>query len=147
MSLLKIREPDGTVRVITIMKGDKGDGVPDGGSKGQVLKKTEGGTEWADADMVSNSLVMENTSDLSTIVSCTLDKRGLYEVAVTIQGGEENLVRGLLSVSNLNATFRQCIYSGVECYLRYSNGDLEVGCTDSDRMAYLSEVRLLIPYD
>ncbi len=29
-------------------KGDPGDGVPPGGTAGQVLTKTDGGTEWAD---------------------------------------------------------------------------------------------------
>lgn len=30
-------------------KGDKGDGIPSGGTVGQVLTKTENGTEWTDA--------------------------------------------------------------------------------------------------
>lgn len=106
MSILKIRDENGNVHPIAIMKGDKGDGVPDGGSPGQVIKKTESGTEWGDTgipDGGSAGQVLKKTesgtewggvtatstcdalftnTDIA-IDSHTIEKRGLYEVTVS----------------------------------------------------------------
>lgn len=51
-------------------KGDKGDGVPEGGTEGQTIQKTLAGTVWAD---INKALVglgnVDNTSDASKPVS------------------------------------------------------------------------------
>ena len=103
MSILKMRDENGTIHSIAIMKGDKGDGVPDGGTTGQVIKKTADGTEWGDTgvpDGGSVGQVLKKTEsgtawggvDISSkcevlftntnmnIDSYTIEKRGLYEV-------------------------------------------------------------------
>lgn len=103
MSILKMRDENGTIHSIAIMKGDKGDGVPDGGttgqvikktadgtewgdtgvpdggSAGQVLKKTESGTAWGDVDISSKCETLLTNTDVS-VNSYTIEKRGLYEV-------------------------------------------------------------------
>lgn len=103
MSILKMRDENGTIHSIAIMKGDKGDGVPDGGTTGQVIKKTEDGTEWGDTgvpdggsagqvlkktesgtawgdvDISSKCEVLFTNTDVS-VNSYTISKRGLYEV-------------------------------------------------------------------
>lgn len=103
MSILKMRDENGTIHSIAIMKGDKGDGVPDGGTTGQVIKKTEDGTEWGDTgvpdggsagqvlkktesgtawgdvDISSKCETLLTNTDVS-VNSYTIEKRGLYEV-------------------------------------------------------------------
>jgi hypothetical protein len=103
MSILKMRDENGTIHSIAIMKGDKGDGVPDGGttgqvikktadgtewgdtgvpdggSAGQVLKKTESGTAWGDVDISSKCEVLFTNTN-TNIDSYTIEKRGLYDV-------------------------------------------------------------------
>ena len=79
MAILKIRDADGNIKPIAIMKGDKGDGIPDGGSAGQVVKKTADGTEWADFASTP-AVVMSNTD--TAVASATITQRGLYEVEV-----------------------------------------------------------------
>lgn len=56
-------------------KGDKGDGIPSGGTVGQVLTKTENGTEWTDAkggiddvdSIYSNTLKTKDKSIIGAI--------------------------------------------------------------------------------
>ena len=66
MSILKIRDENGNIHSIATMKGDKGDGVPDGGSAGQVIKKTADGTEWGDTGVPDGGVagqVLKKTAD------------------------------------------------------------------------------------
>lgn len=112
MALLKIRDENGNVHSIASIKGPKGDGVPDGGTVGQVIKKTADGTEWGDvttfpedgytgqvlkktesgvtwANMVKGEVWFEN--DDPAIDSCSFGYSGLYEVTMvcnTDDGGE-----------------------------------------------------------
>jgi hypothetical protein len=169
MSLLKIREPDGTVHSIATFKGNKGDGVPDGGEAGQVLKKTEDGTEWGEVSAPPH-IVLSNTENDTTITSVGITQRGLYEVRVRIfylknsstgYGTYSNFFRGVVSISDLDASFDQNVYgelnsdnSFCRCYLRYADGAISAtygknngNSTSNSEVAYLSEVRLILPYD
>ena len=79
MGILKIRDEDGIVRTIASIKGEKGNdgvGVPEGGTKGQVIKRTEVGAEWGN---IAPCEVLLQNSDIS-IDTFTIEKRGLYEV-------------------------------------------------------------------
>ena len=155
MGVLKIRDEDGNVRTISTFKGDKGEGVPDGGEAGQVLKKTADGTEWG--DIISNSIVFENTdtSGFPNAQSCSISEKGLYEVSVTIKSGDgitEYKARGLVSISVIGDPFVQCVYSVYGCHLEFSANDtdgkkISVWCTDDSVYPYISEVRLLVPYN
>ena len=102
MSILKIRDENGNVHPIAIMKGDKGDGVPEGGTTGQVIKKTADGTEWGDTGVPDNGIAgqvlkkTESGTEWGDVVTCeillqnndinldtfTIEKRGLYEVTM-----------------------------------------------------------------
>lgn len=112
MGLLKIRDENGVVRTIMSIKGDKGDGVPDGGSPGQVMRKTADGTEWGDvttfpedgysgqvlkktasgvtwASVIQGEVLFQN--DDPEMDSCGILYPGLYEVTMvcfTNDGGE-----------------------------------------------------------
>lgn len=104
MAILKMRDADGKIKSIAIMKGDKGDGVPDGGSAGQIFKKTADGTEWADFASTP-AVVMSNpdTTD-TTVTSVAITQRGLYEVEVARYGNgaydERNI--HLVSIDDLS---------------------------------------------
>lgn len=170
MSLLKIREPDGTVHSIATFKGNKGDGVPDGGEAGQVLKKTEDGTEWGEVSAPPH-IVLSNTENDKTITSVGITQRGLYEVRVRIfylknsstgYGTYSDFYRAVVSISDLSASFDQDVYNELDsdsrfcrCYLLYADGTISAeysvyignGTTPGSNVAYLSEVRLILPYD
>ena len=146
MSVLKIRDENGKIHSIASLKGDKGDGVPEGGVPGQVIKMGEDGTEWG--DVATNSVILENTEDISSVVSCDITQRGLYEVSVYVLPEKNALYRALVSVSDLETSFLQCLDSGVRCFVGYypNSRTLDTHCTDDDKMAYLSKVRLIISY-
>lgn len=102
MAILKIRDANGNIKSIAIMKGDKGDGMPDGGSAGQVVKKTADGTEWADIAS-SPAVVMSNTD--TTVTSVAITQRGLYEVYVSYafnSNGEYTQHKHLVSIDDLS---------------------------------------------
>ena len=145
MSVLKIRDENGKIHSIASLKGDKGDGVPEGGVPGQVIKMGEDGTEWG--DVATNSVILENPQNMSNVAECSIAQRGLYEVSAYVLP-DANLYRALVSVSDLGVSFLQCVDSGVRCFVGYypNTGKLGAYCTDDDRLAYLDEVRLLIPY-
>lgn len=118
MSILKIRDADGSIKGIATFKGDKGEGVPDGGTAGQIMKKTEGGTEWADLS-AHDTAVFQNT-DIS-VTSASITQRGLYEVKVVYaltQGSLpsaasfSNTHKFLMSVSDLSETQEQKVAVG-----------------------------------
>ena len=128
MSILKMRDENGTIHSIAIMKGDKGDGVPDGGTTGQVIKKTADGTEWGDTGVPDNGIagqVLKKTEsgtawgDVNiaakceallmntdvTINSYTIEKRGLYEVVADFSpynSGVSGRNVFVMSISDLN---------------------------------------------
>ena len=161
MSILKIRDENGKIHSIAIMKGDKGEGVPDGGTKGQVVKKTEDGTEWADM-AVETEVVMSNSN--TSVSTASITQRGLYEVAFS--GDYTDVI--LLSISDLSRAIVKKIivnlymdddilaYNAVR--VSYENGAISVfyrpgtpsssgGVTfPSGNQVYITEVRLLVPY-
>lgn len=175
MSLLKIREPDGTIHSIATFKGNKGDGVPDGGNAGQVIKKTADGTEWGDI-LSTDPIVLSNTEDDKSVTSVGITQRGLYDFKVRLftqtnssgAGTYSPFYRAVVSIADLNESFDREIYCEIKvdssgtvkesslyrCYLQYEDGTMSVrygysngNTTTSLDFAYLSEVRLLIPYD
>ena len=162
MSILKIRDEHGNIRDISIMKGDKGDGVPDGGTTGQVIRKTEAGTEWADIS-VKNTAILTNTD--TSVKSVSITKRGLYEVKAKDTTDEYIFI---LSISDLYKTVKDIKILGVsvansqilrnELRCIYASGEVRVTSIQetynnvsqtifSNSNYYLSEVTLLIPYD
>ena len=123
MSILKMRDENGTIHSIAIMKGDKGDGVPDGGTTGQVIKKTADGTEWGDTgvpDGGSTGQVLKKTADGtawgdvlqtntnilsntdSTVKSVSITQRGLYEVIGSLNSYDTYTF--IMSVADLSKT-------------------------------------------
>lgn len=46
--ILKVKDENGNWINIPAIKGDKGDGIPDGGENGQIIVKTSDGTAWQD---------------------------------------------------------------------------------------------------
>ena len=161
MGLLKIRNADGTIQPITVMKGDKGEGVPDGGTTGQIVKKTEDGTEWAGLSL-EDAVVMSNSD--TSVSTASITKRGLYEVAFS---GDYTDVF-LLSISDLSRAIDKYIITNLfmdgdtlsynRVTIRYQDGTISVfyrpgtpsssgGVTyPSGNQVYITEVRLLVPY-
>ena len=175
MSILKIRDENGNVHPIAIMKGDKGDGVPDGGTTGQVIKKTESGTEWGDTGSKCEALF---TNTDTSVNSCAITKRGLYEVKIAFSlatasgtvaaSTYSNKHKFLMSVSDLSETQEQEVavgndyisgvmtkhrvagvkYEGKTFYAHFNNVHVSDSSTTSlGNRAYLAEVRLIIPYE
>ena len=104
MAILKIRDADGNIKSIAIMKGDKGEGVPNGGYAGQIVKKTAEGTEWV-YPSVTPAVVFSNTD--VNVKSAAITKRGLYEVDIAYahySGGEYTHHRHLVSIDDLSKT-------------------------------------------
>ena len=103
MSILKIRDADGNIKSIAIMKGDKGEGVPDGGSAGQIVKKTKEGTEWV-YPSATPAVVMSNTD--TTVTSVAITQKGLYEVEVaySLVSTKVERHRQLVSIDDLSKT-------------------------------------------
>ena len=176
MAILKIRDADGNIKPIAIMKGDKGDGIPDGGSAGQVVKKTADGTEWADFASTP-SVVMSNTD--TTVTTVAITQKGLYEVEVAYSrvGTYDGRHRQLVSIDDLSKTqkWESSLFSFLRSYLNsddrvdhrmltltYDNGVLSSQMSSnevhiySSRFAesvsvinnshFIAEVKLLIPY-
>lgn len=162
MSLLKIRDPDGTVRVITIMKGDKGDGVPNGGNAGQVIRKTEDGTEWHDL-FATDPIILSNTADDKSVTSVNITKKGLYDIRARVYfpgtRTYSHFFRSVVSVADLNESFDQLISGSIDSdgkgtyyCIRFENGTISSlyhikPDGQSHPCLYLTEVRLLIPYN
>lgn len=177
MGILKIRDEDGIVRTIASIKGEKGNdgvGVPEGGTKGQVIKRTEEGAEWGN---IAPCEVLLQNSDIS-IDTFTIEKRGLYEVKMfystaNLKGflDASTYVHSgifLISVSDLDkdqwvASLAQVYMdNGVpkfrEAGIKYENktftatyfhvivSDTGVESTTNKR-AYLAEIKLIIPYE
>lgn len=171
MGLLKIRDENGVVRTIMSIKGDKGDkgdGVPDGGSPGQVMRKTADGTAWGDV-LQTNTNILSNTD--STVKSVSITQRGLYEVIGSLNSYDTYTF--IMSVADLSKTvtkrqtIRYFIPSGTEnapllkdeLEWKYENGEIKVSSTEQTYNAssgytgyqkdryYLSSVTLIIPYD
>jgi hypothetical protein len=152
MAILKMRDADGNIKSIAIMKGDKGDGVPDGGSAGQVVKKTAEGTEWV-SPFASPSVVFSN-ADVS-VNSATITKCGLYEVDIAYSLESDQPFWAFLhhkvvvSVEDLRSTNAWEFVvaageaSGKTLTLTYDNKALSSTANFSNCLA---EVKLLFPY-
>ena len=151
MSLLKIRDEDGNIHSIAIMKGDK------------IVAK--------------DPAILSNTEDDTSVTSVSITKRGLYDVRVRVYFPNSSeyspFFRSVLSVSDLNDSFDHVVggrvseysrkgstdtYDSLDTYIvRYENGTISsqffytVTYDEPDPKqqpkVYLSEVRLLIPYD
>lgn len=172
MSILKIRDENGNVHPIAIMKGDKGDGVPDGGTKGQVIKKTESGTEWSDFTAASKCAALFTNTD-TAISSASITQRGLYEVkmacAVTnntnpAASAYDKKRIWLVSISDLTLTQSQEFVVGYytlngemkdqTATIAYANQTFTSSYyhrtadgSSAKNNSYIAEVRLIIPYE
>jgi hypothetical protein len=164
MGLLKIRNADGSIQIIATMKGDKGDGVPNGGTKGQVMRKTEDGTEWA--DLVKPEVVLTNSD--TSVSTATITQDGLYEITVFENAATNKEYSVLMSVSDLGAVEQRVLVSlrmetwvddseHVVCqWLTISclNGTIstnyrhvsDTGTTDGKNHASIRTLRLILPY-
>lgn len=178
MAILKIRDADGNIKSIAIMKGDKGDngvGIPDGGTTGQTIKRTEIGAEWVDP-YATPAVVMSNTD--TSVASATITQRGLYEVDVAYFLGSKITPAPLyseyehkvflISVGDMSKTQKDKYVAafdskvigidGMEVKenvprivtLTYENGAFSsehfmVGHNDLNRTC-IAEVKLIIPY-
>ena len=174
MSILKIRNEDGSIQSIAIMRGV---GVPDGGEAGQVVKKTEGGTEWG-APFAFPAVVLSNTD--TEVTSASITQRGLYEVDIAYtyySGADYTHHKHLVSIDDLGKTQEWELTVGVlhrantaaQEYnaiqylstLAYDNGELSSkirarttiagtrvssSVEDTSFLSYIAEVKLLIPY-
>lgn len=162
MSILKIRDENGNIHSIATMKGDKGDGVPDGGNAGQVVKKTEEGVEWGDVTSACTA-IFTNTDIAAN--SCPITKRGLYEVKIFCSVANTSnapsaesytkACKCLMSISDLNEAQSQSLtVINRAAYISYENKTFTSSYTHgvgdtiySGNRSYLAEVRLIIPYD
>lgn len=159
MGILKIRNEDGTVQTIAIMKGDKGDK----GDRGDIFAHP--------------ATVFSNTD--TAVASAAITQRGLYEVDVAYFLGEQisppppysdyEHKMFLMSVDDVSKTQKDkyvaafdskiIVMDGVQVKenvprivtLTYENGTFSsehflVGNYDLNRTC-IAEVKLLVPYD